>query len=631
MDFYEPTFLFRQNAIRQPPLASSSVYSGLPYNSTDSLGRHSNRSLGNVSNSSWLLNNNMLSDVDVMNKACLLSRVNIQLNYWKIPDTQMNLTAMVTSSKEADSPLVAISSANADKNLFIYNVDTLNSYLTHHTTITLPNIHGLAWVPNLRGKYLVTGNSKGYAHLVSLPGTDPNEDDANSCAEIVKRFNHRKHLRSVNKDPLIHTHADLRVLQLGFSSPDRLISVYDDTVFAWDINDCELLARPRPVRISIVPGIAGFAPSISDPHSLALCGSFGVSLFDTRLSAHSVPNLKLYVSNSRQMIASTAVRWHPENEYVMACAHGDGVVRLWDVRKQDMFGELTGHRGKRVTCLEWNGPDLFTGASDGNVVHWDFSSDIGDVDLAEGLTASTCTLKEGISSVGFDERSNTVKALSERQCGTPLPALNTHIVGMCLVGGPGAACKVLSVDGLAFLGLHLKIYEAADLVPNREKLYYTQDDLVLMGAQPSGATLVDDEILPLELKGPAATLGAFNEGDDKLGLSTNLSMTFGPEQHADNDLNFDCQTVSDLSISSFEFGNDHESDCVVSLHSIDLTPEDTPQSSLGTLTNDSLYTLSTAETIIGPEAPTTANKKQSHPWWPTEALDGDFERLSLGW
>lgn len=431
-------------------------------------------------------------DTAVLSKACLLNRLNIKSNYWKIPDTQKNLTALAADSRQDDAPLLAISSANADANLFIYEMDTELHFLTHHTTISLPNIHALAWVPNTDSKFLISGNSRGYAHLVTVPlGSDT------ECAEIVKRFNHRKHLR---KKMTQGAGARTSISQLGFSG-DNVLSVYDEALFQWDINDCASAVRPRPTLICEVPGIRSF--SAGRGATVALAGEFGISLFDSRSGTHSVPP-----AARPDEAPAHKVQWHPNNEHVMATAHANGLVRLWDTRMEASFGELVGHRGQRVLAMEWHGNDLFTGGSDGNIVHWDMSSDLPDGDLPEHADKLLrCTLKEGVASVEFDLVSNAmVQRASERQCGTLLPALNSSIVGMCLVThGDASDCSIISVDGSAFLGLHCKIYSA---VNQTEDPYYNADELNLMRTLvPSDATLVETAPLDIAKRKPSVDNG----------------------------------------------------------------------------------------------------------------------------
>lgn len=613
MDYYEPTFLFRQNAIRRPTDPSSPYSSG--HNSTESLPYSQHLShLG----SSWMLNNNNTTDTLIMNKACALDRVNIKSNYWRIPDVTMNLTALAASNLLADSPLLAISSASADQNLFIYELDALNHYMTHHTTITLPNIQGLAWVPNSGLRYLVTGNNKGYAHLVSVPlPKSYGGDHDDELAEIIKRFNHRKHLKLVNKDPSIHSHTNSCVSHLGFVNENRLVSVYDDTLFVWDMCHCDSSAKPRPELISIVPGISSFDARSTAGSIMALSGSFGVSLFDTRSHTHNVPNLKIANNTNRKKLSANLVKWHPSNENLLAAAHGDGIVRLWDIRKDEPFAQLTGHQNKTITALEWNQNDIFTGASDGNIVHWDLTTDL-DTDLAASAqSVKVCSLKEGLGSVSFDTVKNSlVASLSERQCGTKLPALNNLIVGMCQVSGSDGDRldrKVISIDGSAFLGLHSKIYDAVDPEHASEKMYYSSEDLSLLTKQEnSNSTLVASSeslsIKPLqisrkptlkvqgELSGSTETV---HEVEDLDIHASCLKHKMETEMDTEDEFTFS-SAVTELGRSRLPKIN---LDSYLSLPNFTSSP-----SCLEKLAMDSIYTLSTSATVLD-VADSTHHKK----------------------
>lgn len=607
MDFYEPTLLFRQNAIKRPDLVSllSSYYGSDNESSATLPSHHSNRS-----RTLWLLNHSNALDTQILNKACSLDRVNIKSNYWKIPDNSMDLTALATSSVESASPLLAISSAQAENNLFIYELDAVNHYLTHHTTISLPNIHTLAWVPNQKSRYLVSGNSKGYAHLVSvpLPHSFTGEADGDECAEIVKRFNHRKHLKSVNKDPAAHTHATTCISELGFTANDKLVSIYDNTLFVWNMNDCEASAKPRPEGILVIPGIKSFDTTprqVNDPFTLGLCGSFGISLFDFRSRGHNVPSSSLHANGTPRQLSANLLRWCPTNEYVMAAAHGDGVVRLWDLRKQDTFASLTGHMNKKVTALEWNDNDIFTGSSNGSIIHWDLSSGL---DSAEDIAnhadkLQTCSMKEGLSSVSFDTVRNTmVDVASERQCGTMLPALNNNIVGMCRVRDLESDltdCKIVTIDGSSFLGLHSKIYDAVENISS-EKHFYTAEDIDLMLKEElSNATLINSS--------------------DSLTQPLNIQRKVTHSK---------TNTESSIRTDDFNFNLGFDLDEVISLHSVDSEPSKShtstsPNSSV--LNNDSNYTLSTVATVIESPSQTHTHAKKSL----LAFLDEGLEKICL--
>lgn len=584
MYFYEPTFLFRQNALKR-----SSVQM------CDKRDKYSPYLNDNFSSSSlWLLNNDTSKDIAVTSKVCSLDRINIKSNYWKIPDTELNLTALALSDAAAACPSIAISSANSENNLFIYELDPFHHYLTHHTTISLPNIHSLCWVKNTNSRFLVSGNSKGYAHLMSVPKALPEQEEEEN-AEIVKRFNHRKYLRLVNKDSSRSAHKSTTVPNLGFLS-SKLVTTYDDTLFLWNINDVHLAMRPKPESISVVPGMANFDAPIMDSSTLALCGSFGVSLFDTRMVQHSIPKSSLAMSRGAESIKTNLVKWHRTNEYLLASAHENGIVRLWDTRMNDTFSEISGHKGKTVTSMAWNGNDIFTGASDGMIAHWDLSSDLDpSIDLSNHVESLRhCSLKEGISSVKFDAVTNSVvESVSERQCGTLLPALNNKIVGMCLISEgdqAGLRCKILLIDGAAFLGLHAKIYDAAGTEDAcGDKRYYSQEDLALIRQDASDATLTESEdklFGPLRLH-KSAKVDLHESSKHDLGFVSSLKAGHYSKNYESHDL------------------YQEEPPClpVVSLHSVGSSTHLQNSPAFSTASNaDSVFTVSTAATFYEQEA-----------------------------
>lgn len=535
----------------------------------------------------------MSKDISLTNKVCSLDRVNIKSNYWKIPDAEMNLTALALSDPSANSPSLAISSANSENNLFIYELDPFQNYLTHHTTISLPNIHSLCWVKGTNSKYLISGNTKGYAHLISVPSSLSGGDEVDESAEIIKRFNHRKYLKLVNKDPSLAAHNSTIISNLGFLC-DKLVTTYDDTLFVWNLNDVHLSMRPKPESISVVPGITNFDAPITSSSTLALCGNFGVSLFDTRASQHSIPKSSLDTSRDVKSIKANLVKWHGANENILASAHADGRVHLWDIRMNDTFSEISGHKGKLITSMAWNGNDLFTGASDGMIAHWDLTSDLDPtVELsAHNENLKRCSLKEGINSVEFDAvRNSVVKSVTERQCGTLLPALNNKIVGMCLISEgceAGSRCKILLIDGAAFLGLHAKIYDAAGPSnTSSEKKFYSRDDIALISQDVSDATLVDPEdrfFEPLSIKKPS-----YISDSDKSRMDdafSTVSLYYGQEVETSQD--------------PYGWNPDLP---VVSLHSVDSSTDlqHSPTFS-NSSKNDSIFTLATATTFYEEEA-----------------------------
>lgn len=467
-EYYTPNLLFRQNAIRHSPKSSP--------NSS-----HSDLRLGTPA---WMLMENA-NDSQVINQSCSLNRLNIKSNYWKIPDNNMNLTAMDVNTRAGnnaavglETPTLAISSGNKLQNLFIYQLDTQNNYLTHNNTISLPNIHSMKWVPEPESHTLATGNNAGYAHLVSIPRADAVDENA----EIIKKFNHAKYLKP---------HTTSNITRLNFLDEDNLLTLYQGHLFRWDVTS----AKSKPTSISTLRGARSFDVIPSKRSTVAISGDFGVSLFDLRQSDFKVPSSILRNANKEKLV-SNLIKWNPNDEYVFAASHMDGAVRLWDTRMQGHYGVLQGHGNKTVTSIEWNNDDIFTGARDGNIVHWDLSNTADDL--------MNCTLKEGLSSVKFNSQTNSLDDMAhQRQCGTVLPASNTNITCMASISDNGDDCKILSIDGSSFFGVHSKIYDAIQLNINSEKLYYNASDLSLLmksEEKVSLETLVegDDELSDIE-------------------------------------------------------------------------------------------------------------------------------------
>ncbi|KAL6450650.1 DSE1 Protein DSE1 [Candida maltosa Xu316] len=473
-EYYEPTLLFRQNAIKRfsPSLSPISSVESLSLVDSNSSNRSS---FYYNSNSSWLLNQNNPKDTAILNQSCALDRTNIKSNYWKIPDTTMNLTSMCINSNKNGNPIMAISSGNAESNLFIYELNLFNNHLIHHHTITLPNIYAMKWINNTR--FLVTGNNKGYAHLVSTPklATHEDDDDDDYAAEICKRFNHRKHLKDKKAENMVSS----PIRHLDFINDHKnLLSIYNDYLFYWDIKDCEQQTRPSPVSITNIEGIKNFDTLEESANEVAICGRFGVSLFDLRDCSFNIPDH--HNEKSFKKMSANIIKWNPSNTRMLAAGHGDGIVRLWDIRKPESYvSELHGHQGYNVTSIEWNGNDLFTGANDGNIIHWDMSSDLS-FDNLDTQRPLSCGLKDGISSVKFNGKANDVETtINQRQCGTALPASNSNIVAMCSVKADDDT-KIMSIDGSSFLGVHDKVSESFNFKINTNKLYYTEEDIQML-------------------------------------------------------------------------------------------------------------------------------------------------------
>lgn len=488
--YYEPTLLFRQNAMKRRERSGSDASAGSGDSSSSSVYSGETTGVRTGLRSPWMMRSGDPRDTEVLNKACSLNRVNIHSSYWKIPDTKMNITSIDVEHGQDDEPRLAVASANSDSNLFIYKTNLTKNYLTHQNTITLPNIHSMKWIPQLHNAALklVAGADQGYAYMVSIP----NFDDEDQSAEVIKRFNHKKHIRDSASGRQLAKAGIISEIKV-FETKPHIMSLYGDRLFTWDYKDSEALAKPQPLSIAPISGISTFDPRSEASSTLAVGGKFGVSLFDTRSPKFNVPPSMMSEARRKGMRCN-AIKWCPNSDYVFAAAHLDGIVRLWDVRKQDHFGKLDGHQNRRVNSLEWgDGSDIFTGGHDGNVVHWDLPS----LSSCGADAVANCTLREGIDSVHFDPKTNSVTDIaSQRQCGTVLPASNSNIISMCTVKDSEDEVKVFSVDSSAFFGIHSKIHAAASDKLDLQEEYYSKESLDLLASTytpktDSNSTLVD--------------------------------------------------------------------------------------------------------------------------------------------
>lgn len=576
-DFYEPNLLFRNNAIKRSSVTSKSEdKSGSEYKSSSS-------------SYSWLLNLYNSNDTQVLDQSCSLNRLNIKSSYWKIPDDKFNLTSLAVSGSSLSRMDLAVSSANASSNLYIYDLDAKDNFLTHHSTISLPHIHSMRWMSGVNSseKFLLTGNSKGYVNLVSIPSIEEPEQSA----EIVKRFNHRKHLKKDTKALGLYQ-GSTNIHRVGYSNASHLmVTLYDSNLFAWDMNDTCSLQKPKPTSIMSIPGVSSFDIHSNNSNTIGICGKFGVSLLDIRESKITVPtsaNMKV----NPKIADSNIIKWSPTDDYIFASAHSDGVVRVWDVRMQNYTTSLSSHNG-RVVSVEWNGKDIFTGGRDGNIIHWDLTTDANPV-IDEPLV---CKLKEGLNSINFDSSRNQLeKTLNERKCGTILPASNSNIVDMVSLKEEGSTedsdVRLLSIDSSSFLGVHFKIYEASDKDLQERLKYYSSQDLETMktsfiDTSNSSSTLVDREL--------SATSKLPN---DIPSLIESSKSEVAPTE----DLLIDLESSNEDSKHDYFILKEdpfaHQNTSFISINSSAKSPLDSPIRSCSTFASDSLDTISTVPTVI---------------------------------
>lgn len=415
MDYYRPTVLFRQNAIKRV---------------TSDPGFYMQK---NNSSENWLLKADTQNDI--LNKTCSLNKIKIASNYWRIPDDDFYLTAV--SVNQQNSEQIAIASGKNESNLFIYDINFDQDVLTHQQTISLPNIESMTWLDyDKEESSLLTGHKNGVAHMVSIP--DSNSDES---AKILKRFNHKKHFANDK-----YRNSAIKTLSCPstWSNSSTFLSLCNENIFLWDLNHRSDL----PILKNQHLDIKNFDSSPSKSGIISMCGDFGIALNDLRAPINS-PSI-FTPKDSISLGPANNIKWAPYDSNVLAASHVDGTVRLWDIRAQNSFAKLQGHNDL-VTSIEWSeesSSDLYTGSRDGNIIHW-------DLDFNEDL--SDCWLNEGLDSINFYKNqfltndSDIYNLVNKRQCGTLIPAAKDSIIELTSTNG-----NIISIDGSSYLGVHRK-------------------------------------------------------------------------------------------------------------------------------------------------------------------------------
>ncbi|KAH3687330.1 hypothetical protein WICPIJ_001674 [Wickerhamomyces pijperi] len=414
--FYQPSQIFRQPRVDKTRKSSSRITS-----------------------ESWMLNSES-SSTDVLNKSINEPNYKINSNYWKIPDNNLYLTSLAVNPEYQNQ--IAVASGSHDSNLFIYDFD--HSDLTHKQTISLPKITSMSWLDYaVEESSLLTGHKNGMIHFVSIPNASEGQN-----ARIVKRFNHAKHFTSsFIKSTTI---ANLQTPKSWLRNQNNLISSCNGNVFLWDINHRSDL----PIMKNQHLGLLNFDISLSRVGILGLAGEFGIALNDLRVNENS-PSIfepKKQASGVQSSRSVNLLKWAQYDSNVLAAAHEDNVIRLWDIRNHRHFGELKGHNDE-ITSLEWSeqsSGDLYSCGRDGKLIHW-------DLNFNESLM--NCTLNQGIESVATCSKSGKFltdefeifELLQQRQCGTVISSSSSPIIDL-----HSCMDKIISIDQESFLGMHAK-------------------------------------------------------------------------------------------------------------------------------------------------------------------------------
>lgn len=359
-------------------------------------------------------------------------------SYWRVPDSRQYLTAIAL--RPTDS-ICAVSSGSDENNLFIYELNPEGKTLTHHQTISLPQVHSLEWAPHplsSQGNIIVSGHKNGQVNLTLLPDSYC----TNVSAEILKHYNHMRHL-STGSSP-----ASTRIKQLQLTTPEwsccppaSIITLCSDHVFLWDVSRSDVPLLKQKAR-----GVACFDTSSRRDGILALGGRKGVSIRDFRV--RGVGGLSPPGQNDSFV---NHVRWSPNNENVVAAVHDATTVKVWDLR---MCGPLSTYRGHtdNITGLEWSkhqSDELVSASREGTIRVWDPSFTQDDDCSQSSKRRSTWDRYEKRTSYNSELDHLALDILDDSAQNQPRVRHNKQFVGL-RVSEFGA----MSIDQEGFLGYH---------------------------------------------------------------------------------------------------------------------------------------------------------------------------------
>lgn len=249
-----------------------------------------------------------------------------------------------------------------------------SNILTHHQTITLGGIHSLTWVSQnhplgSQGNVLATGHNSGLAHFILLP--DPYSN--NVPAEIVRRFNHNRHLQKSSGSTRIK-HLQLSNDVWTCTPLSSLITMCSEHIFLWDPSRSDI-----PMLRKKCKGATCFDASELRSGILGMGGAKGISIRDIR--AHSSSGLSPPTDNDGRV---SMVKWSPNNENLMAAVHDSTTIKVWDIRSHGPLATFDGHTDQ-INSIRWassataaspsnnstlTSGELYSASNDGTIRVW---------------------------------------------------------------------------------------------------------------------------------------------------------------------------------------------------------------------------------------------------------------------
>ena len=364
-------------------------------------------------------------------------------NYWHVPDRNPYLTSVAL---QEDGKLCAIGSGNTKSNLFIYEV--YPDEVTHHQTISLPEVHALKWVSPLTklgqmGNVLASGHRNGVAHLTLLPDSTSRDGQA----EVLKRYNHAKHLPK-NVDSLQRS---LRIRELELTSlkwsccaPSSLFTLCGDHLFLWEPNRSDVPLVMQKTNNTQALSLCGSRDGV-----FALGRKRGVCIRDIRIRDRVNSGLKPPVDNDDSV---TAVSWNPyDGGNQLASVHDRRTIKIWDIRSRAPLASYSRH-ADTITSLDWSAKSELVSASvDGTVRVWNTETTPSDTPLAHKVA-------EEKSPWGDYNRRQTMDSeldgfASDLLTSSAPVNQSRHFLSMALAP-MGPSVGAVTIDSGGYLGVH---------------------------------------------------------------------------------------------------------------------------------------------------------------------------------
>lgn len=362
-----------------------------------------------------------------------MTQLNVQSSYWKIDQENNKTSAYIPTNTSLSKmqDIVAIGSNYQLENLKVYQLSS--NALIHLASITLPDIQALEFLqpttaPPDDFKFLLTGHSDGIANLCAIPLL---ENSAFESAEIIKRFNHKKHLEKhsykrpslcLNNGKISTNISTIKLTNNNWRSTplNSMISIYDHHVFLWNTS------RSRhPSTIIKIENISDISVNNSYDSLTAVVGDFGLSLLDIRTGENQLKT-SIYKpeKNLNYSKGCSKVEWCETDPNYLATVHAtSNIVHLWDIRKLEPITQLKGFNDS-VTNIKWRKNTLWTGDDDGTLIKWNLNN------LNE-LQDQTCTISTNKKRFSSSNSANSGLSQSNTVCrGTSMKISSNKIISL---------------------------------------------------------------------------------------------------------------------------------------------------------------------------------------------------------